>query len=119
MTTTTLNSFAKSTGKTAAKKSGGFTGSLLGKAAEGLAALEAIGQLAAGHANRFMELALEAAKIAKQTLQAGMTIPFASQELEFNAAINPAARAPSLGLGAGGSRRVQKAPPKEEEEKSG
>jgi len=114
MSKTTLNSFAKSTGKTAAKKSGGFKGTLLGKAAEGLEALEAIGQLAIGHANRFMELALEAAKVAKQTLEAGMTIPFASQELEFNAALNPAARAPSLGLGAGGSRRTQARPPEEE-----
>lgn len=108
MTVTTMKSFAQSTGKSANKKSGQFTGALLGKLAEGLEALEAMSALAMGQANRFMELAMQAVHVTKQKLEAIATKPFASQDVEFNAAINPAARAaaPKVpGLGASGSSR--------------
>ena len=110
MTATTMKSFAQSTGKSANQKSGGFTGSLLGKLAEGAEALEAIKALALGHANRFMELAIQAAHVTKQKLDAAMTIPFASQDVDFNAAINPArALGPKTpGLGTSGSAKKRK-----------
>lgn len=101
MTTTTMKSFAHSTGKSANQKSGSFTGALMGKLTDGLDALEAMKALAIGQYNRFMELAIQAAHVTKQKLEAAKTIPFASQENDFNAAINPArAMAPkTLGLG--------------------
>ena len=108
MTTTTMRSFANSTGKSANSQKGQFNGTLLGKLADGLEALEAIKALAVGHANRFMELAIQAAHVTKQKLDAAMTIPFASKEIIFNAAINPARvstpKAPSLG----GARTINK-----------
>jgi hypothetical protein len=60
MTTTTMRSFAQSTGQSANEKSGSFSGSLLGKLAEGLEALDAIASLAEAKINRFMELAAQA-----------------------------------------------------------
>jgi hypothetical protein len=111
MTVASLKSFSKSSGLDANKEKGSFSGKLLGKAANGMEALAAIKVLAQGHANRFMELAIQAAKIAKQTLSAAKTIPFASQDIDFNAAINPvaAAAAPKgLSLGASSSKKKKK-----------
>jgi hypothetical protein len=108
MTATTMKSFAQSTGLAANKKSGGFSGKLLGKMAEGLEALEAIGALALNQGKRFMQLAQEAVKTYAVKLEASRTMPFATPDLEFNSPVNPqkaALRAPSLGMGAGGSRR--------------
>jgi hypothetical protein len=66
--------------------------------------------LAAGKFNRFMELAIKAANVAKKTLAATLTIPFATADLEFNAALNPQARTrtPALGLGASGKSKPAK-----------
>ena len=111
MTSTTMKSFAKSTGKAANQRSGQFTGALLGKLAEGLEALEAIKALAMGQANRFMELAMQAVHVTKQKLEAVATKPFASQDRDFNAAINPAVRASAPrtpGLGASASAKKRK-----------
>lgn len=107
--TTTMRSFARSTGQLANEKSGSFSGELLGKMAEGLEALEAIANLAEAKVNRFMELAIEAAHVAKQTLAAAMTMPFATPDLEFNASLTP--QAP--GLGSSTRARVKKEPDKE------
>jgi|GEM_PF-2046933 len=109
MTVSTLQSFAHSSGQSANGKTGDFSGSLLGKIAEGLDALEAIKNLAEAKVNRFMELAAQAANIAKQTLQATRTIPYASPDVEFNPTLNveKAAIAPkSPGLGS--STRAKK-----------
>lgn len=105
MTSTTMKSFAHSTGKSANAKSGKFTGALMGKLTEGLEALDAIKALAVGEYNRFMELAIQAAHVTKQKLEAAMTIPFASQEADFNAAINPARAMAPKGPGLGTSAR--------------
>jgi hypothetical protein len=103
MTITTVNSFAKSTGSAANKKTGEMAGKLLGKMAEGLEAMEAIGQLAKAKVNNFMELAIKAAHVAKQTLEAAATKPFATPDLEFNTGLN----VPTLGMGGTKQRRVQ------------
>lgn len=110
MTTTTMKSFAHSSGQSANQKSGQFSGALLGKVAEGLEALEAIKALALGHANKFMQLAMEAVHVTAKKLEAVGTKPFASQDLEFNAALNPvAAAAPNTpGLGSTGKARQRK-----------
>jgi hypothetical protein len=110
MTTTTMKSFAQSTGQSDNKKSGSFSGSLLGKMAEGLEALEAIANLAEAKVNRFMELAAQAAHVAKQTLDAAMTKPFATPDLEFNASLTP--QVP--GLGSSTRSRVKTEPDKDE-----
>lgn len=97
-----MKSFAQSTGLAANSKSGNFHANLLGKVAEGLDALEAIGQLASGKFNRFMELAMQAAKVAKQTLESAKTIPFASVYINFNPTLN-IEKASLRGPGLGGS----------------
>jgi hypothetical protein len=102
----TMKSFAHSTGQSANAKAGTFSGSLLGKAAEGMEALEAIASLVEAKVNRFMELAIKAANVAKQTLAAAHTIPFANPDLEFNASITH--QAPSLG--GTSSRKAMKKP---------
>ena len=107
MTSTTMKSFAQSTGQSANQKSGSFSGLLLGKLAEGIDALNAMAALAAGHANRFMELAIQAAKVAKQTLEAAKTIPFASHDKDFNAAINPARASMFKAPGLGGGQNIK------------
>lgn len=101
MTITTVNSFARSTGSTANEKVGGMSGKLLGKMAEGIEAMEAIGQLARAKVNNFMELAMKAAHVAKQTLEAAATKPYATPDLEFGRSIN----VPTLGLGGGSKQR--------------
>ena len=111
MTITTMKSFAQSTGQTANRKSGTLTGSLLGKWAEGFEAMEAIKALAMGHANRFMDLAMQAVHITKQKLEAVATKPFASPDLEFNSALHPSRRAKApktLGLGTSSNKRTRK-----------
>ena len=108
MATTSLKSFAHSSGKSAGKKKGSFSGQLLGKMAEGLEALEAIAELAAGQLNRFMSLAQEAVKTYAKKLEAQATIPFANPDVNFNPTLNPmraAMQAPSPSLGGGGSKR--------------
>ena len=103
-----MKSFSQSSGKSANSKSGEFSGALLGKMASGLDALEALANLAVAKVNRFMELAAQAAHVARQTLSATKTIPFATPDLEFNPAINPAkvAMAPKTpGLGSSGTMR--------------
>ena len=107
MTASTLKSFAQSTGLAANKSKGQFSGALLGKMAEGLEALDAIKNLAEAKVNRFMELAIQAANVAKQTLEATKTIPFATPDLEFNPTLNieKAALAPK-GPGLGSSAKT-------------
>lgn len=106
MSSITMKSFADSSGKSANKKSGGFGGRLLGKMADGMEALEAMASLAAGKANRFMELAMIAVKVKAQKLEAALTMPFANPDMDFNAPVNAEKaalrRAPALGLGSGG-----------------
>ena len=115
MTATTMKSFAQSTGQSANKKSGKLTGALLGKLADGLEAMEAIKVLALGHANRFMDLAMQAVHVTKQKLEAVATKPYASQDVEFNAALNPAARGRGpKGPGLGGASSAAKRKRQEE-----
>jgi len=100
-----LHSFAQSSGALAGKKEGGFSGQLLGKMAEGLEALEAIAELAAGKFNRFMSLAQEAVKTYAKRLDTLKTIPFANPDDGFNPTLNPQKAAlrqqaqPAPGLG--------------------
>ncbi len=118
MTASTLKSFAQSTGLAANKSKGEFSGALLGKMAEGLEALEAIKNLAEAKINRFMELAIQAANVAKQTLAATKTIPFATPDLEFNPTLNmeKAALAPKVpGLGSSGKSQSKRKRNKKEE----
>jgi len=114
---TTMKSFAHSTGQSANSKSGEFKGALLGKAADGAEAMAALANLAMGHVNRFMQLAIQAAKVHTQKLAAAMTMPFASPDMDFNPTLNveKAALAPR-GLGLGGSARA-KAKPKKQDDK--
>jgi len=110
MSSITMKSFADSSGSSAGKKSGGFKGALLGKAAEGMDALEAFASLAKAKVNRFMELAAQAAHVAKQTLAAAKTMPFANPDMDFNPTLNvekavARRQAPTLGLGGGSSGR--------------
>ena len=112
MTSITLQSFADSSGKSAGKKKGGFSGELLGKVAEGLEALEAFAALAAAKSNLFMELAMKALKVHAQKLETKLTIPFANPDQEFNPALNPARaamtpKAPTLGGGSSKKRQKQ------------
>ena len=109
---TTMKSFANSTGQSANQKTGAFSGALLGKVAEGLEALEAIGALALSQGQRFMQLAQTAIKTYAKKLAASNTIPFATSDLEFNSTLNIAkavarTRTPALGLGGGSSRSVK------------
>lgn len=104
MTITTVNSFARSTGSTANEKVGGMSGKLLGKMAEGIEAMEAIGQLARAKVNNFMELAMKAAHVAKQTLEAAVTKPYATSELEFGRSIN----VPTMSMGGNKQRRIKR-----------
>lgn len=113
MSSITMKSFADSSGSSAGKKEGGFAGKLLGKAAEGMDAIEAFASLAKAKVNRFMELAAQAAHVAKQTLEAAKTMPFANPDMDFNPTLNvekavARRQAPSLGLGSGSSGRRQK-----------
>lgn len=110
MSSITMRSFADSSGSSAGKKEGGFTGKLLGKAAEGMDAIEAFASLAVAKVNRFMELAAQAAQVAKQTLTAVKTMAFANPDMDFNPTINvekavARRQAPTLGLGGGSSGR--------------
>ncbi len=117
MSSITMKSFADSSGSNAGKKSGGFSGKLLGKMADGLEALEAIAALAANKANIFMELAMKAVKVHAQKLEARMTMPFANPDMDFNPTLNPqkaALRTPTLGLGGGGSSRPKRQDKQEE-----
>lgn len=107
--TTTMKSFAHSSGQSASQKSGQFKGALLGKIAEGLEALEAMKALAIGQANRFMQLAMDAVHVTAKKLETISTKPFASQELEFNAALNPATpNAPGLGTSSKPQKRQRR-----------
>ena len=113
MTATTMKSFAQSSGKAAGKKKGGFSGQLLGKLADGIEAIDAMAALAAGHVNRFMQLAAAAVKTHTQKLEAKATIPFVNPDYDFNATLNPQKAAlrnaaPKLGLGAGSSGKKRK-----------
>lgn len=119
---TTMKSFAHSTGQSANQKTGAFTGALLGKVAEGLEALEAIGALAMSQGQRFMQLAQTAIKTYAKKLAASHTIPFATSDLEFNSTINLAkaaarTRTPALGLGGSRSSRPVKLAEKHQEKK--
>ena len=114
MTVTTMKSFAQSSGKAAGKKEGGFSGKLLGKLADGLEAIEAMAALAAGHVNRFMQLAAQAVHAHTQKLESLKTIPFANPDHGFNETLNPQKAAlrnatPKLGLGSGLSSKKHKA----------
>lgn len=107
MSSTTMKSFAHSSGKSANGKSGELTGKLLGKMADGLEAIEALACLAAGKANRFYELAMTAVKVQAKKLEAALTKPYANPDMDFNAPVNAEKaalrRAPALGLGGGRS----------------
>jgi len=99
MTTSTLQSFAQSTGQSANNRTGEFSGSLLGKIASGPEAMAAIKSLSAADVGGFMGQAIKAANVDKTTLAATRTIPFASPDLNFNPTLNPekaaiAAKAP-------------------------
>ena len=138
--TTTLNSFAQSTGQAAGQKTGEIAGKLLGKVANGLEALAAMKALSEGKVSLFMELAKEAAHVLVQKLDTLATKPFATPDLEFNGTLDiaksfaraysnerqkaPAMQkaqalersAPSLGLGSsGGSAHGRKKTDKKEE----
>jgi len=60
-----------------------------------------------------MELAAQAAHVAKQTLEAAKTMPFANPDMDFNPTLNvekavARRQAPTLGLGGGSGRKRKK-----------
>ena len=112
MASTTMKSFAQSTGQLAGKKKGSFLGKLLGKDADGLEALQAIAALAAGKFNHFMELAQTAVKTYAKKLETLKTIPFANPDVDFNPTLNlqkaALRKTPALGLGNSSSASKRK-----------
>ena len=89
MTVSTLKSFAHSTGQSANKKSGEFSGALLGKVASGPDAMAAIKSLSGGDVGSFMKQSIDAANVNREVIEASKTIPFASPDLDFNPTLNP------------------------------